>query len=164
MTPPPAQFQGVVLVVVVALLVLVRCHVSRQMVALSERLVAHRTPQLVLLPPPPSGVHGHVLPLVVRPHVIHEVGRHPERDLALGADVLGGEGKRDEGRWKQGCCDAGGGCQEGVGRDRWARRREVGREGVGGNRDASVRDVVVLVQHGAKLLHRIRLALVHKVT
>lgn len=74
----------------VALFILVGGHVPGQVMPFPEALVAHGTPQLLL--PPPSRRFAGVLILVVGPHVVHEVGRHPERKVALGAYVLRGQG------------------------------------------------------------------------
>ena len=54
------------------------------MVSLTERLSADVTTQLVVL----ASLHRVELALVVRAHVVDEIGRHPETGVALGAPVL----------------------------------------------------------------------------
>jgi len=95
----------------VTLLVLMRGHVPRQVVPFPEALVAYRTPELVHVPPL-LGVHANartshahptdtaayttagadaatsVATLVVRPHVVHQIRRHAEANVTLGAHVL----------------------------------------------------------------------------
>lgn len=77
--------QQIAAIFAVAGLVLVGGHVARQVVALPETLAAHRAFQL-LLPLASQGVGG--LLLVVRAHVVHQIGGHPEAQIALGAHVL----------------------------------------------------------------------------
>jgi len=106
------QRRVVLVVEPVALLVLMRCHVARQVVPFPEALVAYRTPELVHVPSL-LGVHtdsrascAHpatntaantasganaatsVAALVVRPHVVHQIRRHAEAHVTLGAHVL----------------------------------------------------------------------------
>lgn len=92
----------------VALLVLVGSHVSRQMVSLAEALVAHRTAQLLF--PPSSGDLAGVFVLVMRPHVVDQIGRHPKGQAALRADILSGKCQCERG-WKE-TSDAGSGRQK----------------------------------------------------
>lgn len=94
----------------VALFVLMGCHVPRQVVPFPEALVAHRTPELVHVPSflgvrtadargRPSTADAAdaatgatttaaVTALVVRSHVVHQIGSHAEAHVALGAHVL----------------------------------------------------------------------------
>lgn len=82
----------------IARLVLVRRHVTRQMVALAEALLAHRALEL-LLALAPIGV-GRKLALVMGAHVIDQVAGHAEADVALGAHVLRGQRERGGQRWR----------------------------------------------------------------
>lgn len=94
----------------VALFVLMGGHVPRQVVPFPEALVAHRTPELVHVPSllgvrtadargRPSAnsatdaatgatAAAAVAALVVRSHVVHQIGSHAEAHVALGAHVL----------------------------------------------------------------------------
>lgn len=83
----------------VALLVLVRRHVTRQVMSLAEALVANRTLQL-LLALPTVGVAAGELALMMGPHVINQIAGHAEADVALGANILSGQCERggDRGR------------------------------------------------------------------
>jgi len=62
----------------------VRGHVPREVVPLAERLSADLASQLVVL----ASLHRVELALVMRSHVVDEVGRHAEAGVALGAPVL----------------------------------------------------------------------------
>jgi hypothetical protein len=89
----------------VAGLVLVGRHVARQVVALPEALAAHRAFELLFALAPQRV--GRLL-FVVRAHVVHQVGGHPEAQVALGAHVLrgqtqGGQRRRQQRRnWRNG--------------------------------------------------------------
>ena len=72
-------------------------HVTGQVVALPERLLADGTPEFVLPVQPGPLVCGQ-RPLVVGPHVVHQVGSHVEGDAAFGTPVLGWEADGREGR------------------------------------------------------------------
>lgn len=77
---------------VIAGLILVCGHVSGQVVSLAETLIANGTLQLVFALPPMVFVY--VFTLVVGPHVIHQIAGHAETNVALGANVLGGQRER----------------------------------------------------------------------
>lgn len=72
-----------------------------EVVPLSEGFVADRTLELIQLAPPPLLIRAGMVVLVMRPHVVHQVGGHPEGDVALGADVLRGKSKGRQRRRQQ---------------------------------------------------------------
>lgn len=78
----------------------VRGHVSGQVVPLPEGLVADGALELLLASPLDHRLHGKLL-LVVRAHVVDEVGGHAEGGVALGAPVLCRQAQRGEGGWQQ---------------------------------------------------------------
>lgn len=76
------------------LFVLVGGHVPGEVVAFAEALPADGTLELVLVAAPLVRVGGGVLVLVLRPHVVDQVGGHAEVHVALGAHVLRGQRER----------------------------------------------------------------------
>lgn len=73
---------------VITSLVLVGGHVPREMMPLTERLLADGTAQL-LLALAAVRIAGY-LALVVRTHVVHQIAGHAEADVALGTHILSG--------------------------------------------------------------------------
>lgn len=127
-----------------------RGHVSGQVVPLTEGLVADGALELLLAPPLDERLHGELL-LVVRAHVVDQVGGHAEGGVALGAPVLGGQAEGGEGGWEQG--ERRGHLQL----DGARRRRALGPEGGGGGR--GIQEGALLGQaarHGARATPQLR--------
>lgn len=72
---------------------------TREVMALPEGLLADVTPESVLAVLPGPLLCGQ-RPLVVGPHVLHQVGGHVEGDAALGTPVLCREAERRDG-WER---------------------------------------------------------------
>lgn len=68
--------------------VLMGGHVASEVVAFAEALVAHRAFEFILIASTFVRIDDVVVVLVMRAHMIDEIGGHAEMHVALGANVL----------------------------------------------------------------------------